>query len=59
MGKITRKELETAASTKPEVGSYIKVGMSTCGIAAGAKVVYDVFTKEVKHRDFPIEIKQA
>lgn len=59
MSKITRKELDVAASTTPPQRSYIKVGMSTCGIAAGAKDVFDTLTKEIKRRDIAIELRQT
>ncbi len=59
MSKMTRKELQEAASANPPQNSYIKVGMSTCGIAAGAQGVFDTLEKEIKRRDVQIELKKA
>ena len=38
---------------------WVKVGMSTCGIAAGAESVYEVLIKEVQRRELDIEIKKT
>jgi NADP-reducing hydrogenase subunit HndB len=38
---------------------WIKVGLSTCGIAAGAQVVYDVLKEESQKRNIAIDIKQC
>lgn len=38
---------------------WIKVGLSTCGIAAGAQLVYDVLKEESKKRTIAIDIKQC
>ena len=46
MKKMTRKELEKLSGSATAGTSYIKVGMSTCGIAAGAQDVYDVLAKK-------------
>jgi NADP-reducing hydrogenase subunit HndB len=38
----------------------ILVGMGTCGIAAGAKKVYDIFLDEIKNKDLrDVEVKQV
>lgn len=39
--------------------NWIKVGYSTCGIAAGAEDVYEVLCEEVKKRNLDIEIKKC
>ncbi len=59
MSKMSRKDLQAAASANPPVHPYIKVGMSTCGVAAGAQVVYDTLAKEIKRRDVQIELKRT
>jgi (2Fe-2S) ferredoxin len=42
-----------------KVRNYIKVGMSTCGIAAGAEDVFQAMLKEVKKRNVNIEVKKC
>ncbi len=59
MSKMTKEDLQAAASANPTSGPYIKVGMSTCGIAAGAQNVFDTLTKEIKRRDVQIELKRT
>jgi NADP-reducing hydrogenase subunit HndB len=59
MKKMTRNDLEKCASKHCHNDQYIKVGMSTCGIAAGAKDAYDLFTKEAKTRDLNVKICQT
>ncbi|MBN1688616.1 MAG: (2Fe-2S) ferredoxin domain-containing protein [Candidatus Omnitrophica bacterium] len=49
-----RKEL------KKKKGSWIRVGCSTCGIAAGAKEVFDTLKEEIQKRDLKsLEVKQC
>ncbi|NLL12010.1 MAG: (2Fe-2S) ferredoxin domain-containing protein [Fibrobacter sp.] len=59
MRKMTKEDLQAAASANPPVQPYIKVGMSTCGIAAGAQDVFDTLAKEIKRRDVQIELKRT
>ncbi len=40
-------------------GDYIKVGMSTCGIAAGADKVYELFKEEIEKRGLPISLEKC
>ena len=52
MAKLTFADLEARASApapKPDKPS-IKVGLSTCGMAAGAEPVFRTLTDEVKSR---------
>jgi (2Fe-2S) ferredoxin len=51
---ITIRNQESADQT-----DYISVGMSACGIAAGAQEVYDVFAKQIKSRNFAIKLKKC
>ena len=44
-----------ARITKP----IVKVGMSTCGIAAGAQAVYDVLAEEIKKRGLPVRLMKC
>ena len=39
--------------------NYIKVGMSTCGIAAGADEVYSTLLNEVQNRNLDIKVKKT
>ena len=39
--------------------NWIKVGMSTCGIAAGADEVYATFVDEIKKRNIQIAVKKC
>jgi (2Fe-2S) ferredoxin len=38
---------------------WIKVGMSSCGIAAGAEDLFNFFVAEVKKRNLQVEIKKC
>ncbi len=60
MKKITREDLVKIQKERPSKGqNWIKVGYSTCGIAAGAKEVFDCFTEEVKKRRLDIKVKKC
>lgn len=39
--------------------NWIKVGFSTCGIAAGAREVYDVLCEEARKHNADVEIKKC
>ena len=60
MNKITREYLDNI-SVNPQKSSanYIRVGMSTCGIAAGADEVLATLVEEAKKRNIQIEIKKC
>ncbi|MBI2939615.1 MAG: NADH-quinone oxidoreductase subunit F, partial [Chloroflexi bacterium] len=36
--------------------TLIRVGMATCGLAAGARAVYDALTAEIASREFPVQL---
>lgn len=60
MNKLTPETLDKMSKVsgdKPK--DWIKVGMSSCGIAAGADEVYNFFVEEVKKRNLQIEIKKS
>lgn len=60
MNKLTPSDLDKMSQVpgdKPK--DWIKVGMSSCGIAAGADEVYNFFIDEVKKRNLQIEIKKC
>ncbi|MBF0485399.1 MAG: (2Fe-2S) ferredoxin domain-containing protein [Candidatus Omnitrophica bacterium] len=44
---------------KKQPASWIRVGYSTCGVAAGAKEVYEVLCEEIKARNLTLEIKKC
>jgi len=51
MEKITKDRLdEVLKNPPPENGRYIRVGMSSCGVAAGAAEVFAVLRSEVEKR---------
>jgi (2Fe-2S) ferredoxin len=60
MGKIAKKDL---ASIKQRHASadrnWIKVGFSTCGVAAGAKEAYDTLVEESRKHNADVEIKKV
>jgi NADP-reducing hydrogenase subunit HndB len=39
--------------------NWIRVGMSTCGIAAGAEEVYQTLLDETKKRNLSVEVKKC
>ena len=58
---ITKQDLITikneTIARKPK--SWIRVGYSTCGVAAGAKDVYDILISETKARGLDLSIKKC
>lgn len=60
MEKITREYLDKISSgPRKTPGNYIRVGMSTCGIAAGADEVFATLVEEAKKRNLQIEVKKC
>jgi NADP-reducing hydrogenase subunit HndB len=60
MKKITRQDLDKVSSATPvPAKNYIRVGMSTCGIAAGADEVFATLKEEAKKRNLAIDIKKC
>lgn len=59
MQKLTRELLNQYKDIQPVEKNYIKVGMNTCGISAGAQKVYDALVEAVKIKNIPIEIKKC
>jgi NADH-quinone oxidoreductase subunit F len=39
--------------------NWVRVGMSTCGIAAGAKEVYDLFSSEIEKRNIDVAVRKS
>jgi (2Fe-2S) ferredoxin len=57
MNKITKEDLDNATKQSGTAqGSYIKIGMSSCGIAAGAQDVFNLLLSEVEKRKVPIRV---
>ncbi len=60
MKKLTPEDFEKAAkAARKDTGNWIKVGMSTCGVAAGADAVFNTLVDESKRRNIQIEIKKC
>jgi (2Fe-2S) ferredoxin len=60
MSKITRESLDNISKQpKTEEKNWIKVGMSSCGIAAGADEVFKVLTEEAKKRNIRVSVKKC
>ncbi len=58
--KLTPGDLEKMSkSSDAKAKDWIKVGMSSCGIAAGADEVFNFFVEEVKKRNLQIQIKKC
>lgn len=60
MPKLTRELLDAYKDNAlSEEKNYIKIGMNTCGISAGAEKIYNAMLEEVKRKNIPIEIKKC
>jgi (2Fe-2S) ferredoxin len=59
MAKLTPKDLDKINQDAKTANALIRVGMSTCGIAAGADVVFATLTEEAKKRNAAVEIKKC
>lgn len=60
MNKLTPLDLEKMSKEPLDKSKdWIKVGLSSCGIAAGAEDVYNFFVEEVKKRNLKIEIRKC
>jgi (2Fe-2S) ferredoxin len=60
MAKLSPQDLERMAQkAAEEEKDFIRVGLSTCGIAAGAQEVWNVLVEEAKKRNLAIEIKKC
>lgn len=44
---------------KKKSSSWIKIGMGTCGLGAGAQEVHDCIEKEIKKRKLNVEVKKV
>ncbi|OGF45211.1 MAG: hypothetical protein A2231_00275 [Candidatus Firestonebacteria bacterium RIFOXYA2_FULL_40_8] len=60
MKKLTKGDIEKVDPAKKDIGkNWIKVGMSTCGVAAGAGEVYLALLEESKKRNVEIDIRKC
>jgi (2Fe-2S) ferredoxin len=60
MPKYNKEMLESIrAKAQADQGDYISVGMSACGIAAGAEEVYNTFAEQIKTRKFNVKLKKC
>jgi NADH-quinone oxidoreductase subunit F len=60
MTKLAKDDLDKIkARASKEAKNWIKVGMSTCGIAAGSDVVFNTLIEEAKKRNIDIQIKRC
>jgi NADP-reducing hydrogenase subunit HndB len=60
MVKMTKKDLDTLKEKHAGTDcNWIKVGFSTCGIAAGAKEVYDTLVEESRKHNADVKIKKC
>ena len=60
MSKITKEELDNIAKQpKKDDKNWIKVGMSSCGIAAGAEEVFKTLAEEVKKRNIQVAMRKC
>ena len=57
--KLTLKNLDEIKKNKVLKKNWIKVGMSSCGIAAGAKEVYEILQTEIQKNNLDIAISQC
>jgi len=60
MPKLTKEQLDNLMkSSQKKKNQWIKVGMSTCGIAAGADKALKVLKEEVKKRGLDVAVEQC
>ena len=60
MEKLTPEKLEKLHQQgKSKSRDWIKVGMSSCGIAAGALDVYATFVEEAQKRNITLDVKKC
>ncbi len=59
MPKITREYLDKIKKDGSIQKNVVRVGMSTCGIAAGAEEIYRALKHEISRRDLPVTLKKC
>lgn len=48
--------LQQKFAEKQRQANWIKVGMSTCGVAAGAQTVFDLLSQEIRGREIDVQV---
>jgi NADH-quinone oxidoreductase subunit F len=60
---MSKLKSETLNAIRDEVKAkqddYVSIGMSACGIAAGAQEVYDAFAEQIKSRNASISLRKC
>jgi (2Fe-2S) ferredoxin len=60
MPKLSKESLEAYKPAVSDISNeYIKIGMSTCGLAAGADAIYRTFLEETKMRHLTIPVQKC
>jgi (2Fe-2S) ferredoxin len=61
MAKLTRSKLEEYGKKAPAKAgrALVRVGMSTCGIAAGAEEVYEALKGAVAQRNLDVDVRKC
>jgi len=60
MEKFNKENLDKIkAAQQAKAGDWVKVGLGTCGIAAGAQETYNFFLEEAKKRNLSLEVKKC
>jgi len=60
MARIEKEDLEAISQLKKKDNkNWIKVGMSTCGLAAGSQVVFDALLAGVQERGLDVEVRKT
>ena len=60
MTRLTKDNFDAfAASCVNNTKNYVRVGMSTCGLAAGAQAAFDTLTQEITTRKLPFEVQRS
>ena len=61
MEKLTRETLKKRSAEQAAIPAapYIKVGMSSCGIAAGAAVIFDLLKTETSKRFADVVVRRC
>jgi (2Fe-2S) ferredoxin len=59
LSRLSRKGLEAIRHQLVNEESSISIGMSACGLAAGAQEVYQTLVEEIEKRHLPVKINKC
>lgn len=59
MKKLNKEDILAASKSNPYDGDYVKVCISTCGVAAGAQDTLNVFEEETKRLGIKVDIRRC